>query len=267
MPQLAKKAQEIEAALGHSYLDAVKASVRSQIHSQAEPAQPMPVRGVDRGFIRAQTTPAILAKPYDKPPGKEIESFDPQLNPNVAIAGQMAPRPDEPSYIQTFKRGALRAYDRRDATVPIPNAPASAAGAPRTRGKAVFKARPGEAFGVSESGQDVDIKGRKIGYLASPAIVTPYGDVAARTADKQKADVAMGDQDPFAADTLEQMYGPHLKELRSNNGKYPTGYFKTELESAKKNKLVPPTTTLEEFKTSVQKGVKELQRREKEVRT
>lgn len=211
------------------------------------------------------TTPAIRAKPYEKA-AEGVESFDPQLNPMQAEAAKYAYNPNDPGYLQSFKRGAMRGFDRHDATTMIPNVPAELpVEAPKgKRGKQYLKTETGAPVGYAEDGQAIDSKGKKLGYMAQPALITPSGDTAIRTADKQRGDVSMGDQDPFAAATLDQLYGPHLKELRSNNNKFPAGYFKTEYEVAKKNKTVPSDMTLDAYKENVQNGVKELQRRENE---
>lgn len=115
-----------------------------------------------------------------------------------------------------------------------PSAPAT----PRAKpGKLQLK--KGEAVGIDETGESVDRKGKKMGYLTSPA--APMGTVNGMplrdTARRQK-DILISsdkgtlmDQDVFGANALKQLYEPHLKAMQDHFGdtgreEFPPGYFK-----------------------------------------
>lgn len=304
-PQILRKTQEIEAALGHAptgYLDRPPSrgeggggmgghNSREPING-APPPDMAPPSGVDyqqrvntilgqpaaapaqtvptqRGYLNASApTNTVRARPYDKVPPKN-EGFDPGLNPMLAEAEKYAAKPSDRADVAAYKAGVMRGFNRRVDVESIPNAEVATQPAPvrNKRGKVVIKGAPGEAVGITESGQPIDTKGRKLGYLKQPALVTPYGDVAIRTTEKNKGDVSLDDQDEFAAITLEQMYGPHLKELESNNGKFPPGYFKVEYDAAKKAGSLPKGMSLDDYTENVKKGIAELRRREKRVQT
>lgn len=98
-----------------------------------------------------------------------------------------------------------------------------------------LRVKPGQAIGVDENGQSVDIRGKKLGYLNQPAMVTPYGDVPIRTGERNAGDIAEADRDPFAMSVIEKKYGKHLDEVEFNNGKFPPGYFKGMKPEEKEN--------------------------------
>lgn len=215
LPQLAKKAEEIEAALGH--------------------------RPEQIGYLQASAPPTASAQGL-----KELRS-------------RPAQSPD-----QAFKGGAARGYDRESRVqerklipiAPTRPAPSYAQGAggiqtpadfpigmtesgrpiyatdhvpqPARQGKRTVIQMPKGAIGQNEQGQAVDVKGKKLGYLAQ--------DPNVRTLERRSKDVSLGEKDTydqFGVQTLQRDFGEHLKAMQENRDrdgmptdKFPTGYFR-----------------------------------------
>lgn len=233
-PQIAQSAKELEADLGHA---------------------PVGTGYLNAGYEKTPYDPKGL---INKP---ESQSYDPRTPVGSYLNGigilQRSPNKVDQQMGRALAEGLDYPDRLRKGEVDtlIPNAPSPTpvqAAPPKKSGKKYLISLPktGPA-GYDESGQAVDINGRKLGYLNQPAIVTPYGDVPMRTGQRTPNDVLLDQRDPFARSVIEQKFGKHLKELEFNNGKFPPGYFKK--------------MTAEE-KAGIQKGVQALQaiRREEE---
>ncbi len=104
---------------------------------------------------------------------------------------------------------------------PVPPAP--------TRGP--LKLKRGDAAGFDEKGESVDPRGRKLGYLATPA--APMGTVDGKPLTdlaRRKTDAPMDRRDKFGASALKQQYEPHLKAMQEHfqdtgAEAFPPGYF------------------------------------------
>lgn len=145
------------------------------------------------------------------------------------------------------------------ATVATP-APASKTGRGGTPASKTQKLamKKGQNVGFDETGESVDPKGKKLGYLASPG--APRGSIAGSRGDapltdlaRRKTDAPMDGRDVYGAQALKQMYGDHLKARQdhfSDTGReeFPPGYF---------NGLTP------EQRQSIEHGVESLRLAEK----
>lgn len=98
-----------------------------------------------------------------------------------------------------------------------------------------LKLKKGAAAGIDETGQSVDPRGKKLGYLASPtapmgAVTAPGREMPLRDLARRKTDAPIDRRDVFGAQSLKQLYAPHLKAMQDNfmdTGKedFPPGYF------------------------------------------
>jgi hypothetical protein len=94
------------------------------------------------------------------------------------------------------------------------------------------------AVGFNKRGEAVTVRGKNLGYLGEPALVTPRGEIPMRSGERRKSDILFDkdgnlmDKDKFGADALQQIYGDDLKVMQENrdeNGmptdKFPRGYL------------------------------------------
>lgn len=222
-PQLARKAQEIEDAIG--------------------PPRPMNVGYLQAGYEKTPYDPKGIenkkAQSYDSSQGDGREQL-------MLSIGQMQ-RSGDPAQ-QAMARGILEGLNtKKTRPAEIPNAPQARAlmvtEAPAPKGRRVIQLPPaGQPAGQTESGVPVDARGRKLGYLdAGPALVTPYGTTPVRTGERKKTDVvvdkdgALPSGDKFGADVMQRQYGADWAAVKENGGKYPPGYFDGMSAAKKKN--------------------------------
>lgn len=222
-PQIAKKAQEIEDAIGPprsaGYLNA------SETHPGVRR-----IYGVDPEKDPPPTTPGS----YYEMIGKLQRSGDPAL--------------------QAMARGFLKGDEPgRAAPQIMPNAPSPKYAGPEIKkttkkdGTVVIQVDPRAMIGTNERGFPVDIKGRKqLGYLEAPMIAAGGGELAGRTLGRGKKDITtvpynrskpwMGltlpPGDAFGADVLKREFGDDLKVMQENldgrgvpTDKFPRGYL------------------------------------------
>lgn len=214
-----------------------------------EPAKT--IKGFDVGPANVELTTGtatVTPAKSNKLNYAKTEEYDPrQLTPLQSYALGIGSLPDS---MMSFKQAALNTP-----TVNIPQGPAMEKNAQlNERGQVVYpdeQAKPNYQFklpaggvGQDEAGYVVDRKGKRLGSLDQ--------DENVRTLDRRPSDVSLADKDQFGSDQLERMYGPHLKEVEDNGGKYPAGYFDGMSKSRKAN---------------IKAGVVELMRRRKGNRT
>ena len=234
-PQIMKKAQEIADAIG-------------------PPSAPRATGYLQAGYEKTPYDPnGVMNKQGPK-------SYDSSLPGNAYFhqLGEMQQRTGDPG-TQAFAAGAAQGLTSgidaaRDAQ-PLPTSPAAPMKlvSPGTKTPRVIKL-PAGAVGQNERGQDVSAKGKNLGYLAKPGLVTPSGDTALRTGDRTGKDISFGDAGP-QVDALnnaemQKAYGAHLKAAEEYTGKgmFPPDYFKGMSADQK---------------AGIIKGVKELQQRAK----
>ncbi len=117
--------------------------------------------------------------------------------------------------------------------------------APIPAGKPVITAPAGQPFAVNERGESLDVRGKNLGYLNKQ-------DPSIRYADRRLSDVNMEDRDALGQSSLEQTFGPHMKEMvydpKTKKMQFSPGYFEG---MSKKDR------------EAIKAGVKELASREK----
>lgn len=242
LPQIARKAEEIEAALGPRPAGYLAQPARPELVGagtpQAEPAQPPKMRPGETASEAAM---------------RELRGREPQRLDTI--------------FRNAAERGFRRSAEREMGTRMLPPA-APPGGTPQLgepigtdelgrpiyedtmrpmRGR-VMRPEPGMPMGTDELGRPVDARGRAGGYLNQTAgafrtadrvgiDVDPSGNP--RMAGGRPTDVAAtsktGDFDQFATDVLETIYKPHIQAVEENDGKWPEGYFKDMSPAAKEN--------------------------------
>lgn len=221
-PQIAKKAQEIETALGHA-----------------------PVGYLEQQNVGYEKTPYDPRGLTDKP---EPKRYDPRSPAGSALAMLGSMKKYDPKIAEGIVRGMQKAKVQ-EGVKPIPNAPVPAQPEPVTptkgkRGRVVIPmGKPGEPVGVAEDGQAIDSRGRKLGYLnQGPALVTPYGDVPLSNPVRTPTGINVQPKDEFDAFWLEDHFGKHLKAMQDNrdaNGmptdQFPPGYFQGMSKKEREN--------------------------------
>lgn len=233
IPQIQAKAKQIEADLGYTptgYLQTV-------------------------GFEKTPGDPHGL---LDK---AEPEQYDPN-NANQGGGVQRAMGTFQRSNDQlqrAFAQGFMRQEGGLQAKSNlIPNAPSTApTPAPVAKNKRGQVIIPAGTLGMSESGQTVDHKGRKLGYLQTPTVAAPGGgSIPLRTGERRYNDVLMAplakpgkkqhtyleQTDPFVGTALEQKYGKHLRQSDVDqygmpNLKFSDGYFKGKSKAEREDIL------------------------------
>lgn len=106
---------------------------------------------------------------------------------------------------------------------------------------------------MDEAGREVKVPGDRSGPTNQKQFLKNEQDFGrVRTLERKPNDVSLADKDQFGSEQLEKMYGPHLKEVDDNGGKYPAGYF---------DGMSP------ERKQNIKAGVVELMRRRRGIRT
>jgi hypothetical protein len=247
---------------------------QAQDQAQREIAQFRAERAA-RGLSTPQAQPPAAAPPEPTPVGYLRMADAPAQTASEAALQRLRAESNN-SPFQTFKNaavlGAAKESRRQKGTMLLPNAPVAEdprftdPGAPigvhedgspayspgktwnqfyndpkndpRKRGRAMIKLPKG-AVGIDETGQAVDKKGKRLGYLNHPAMVTPTGDTPLRGADRRPSDIiitkdaGLADRDMFGAQHLQKTFGKHLKAMQENrdeNGmptdKFPADYFK-----------------------------------------
>jgi len=278
-PQIAKKTAEIEAALAPGYLAPQRPPGEAPIVAPSQARR--------RGYL-GPPTPVPAPAPAGAPPRASGTTLGPRgrntaaQRENIeALSGASDAAPAEPSTVgylrvaapptaaeaglkalrdappntpwAVFKNaallGAAEEARRQKGTQLLPNAPVPAPVEAKPAKGGVIPLPKG-AVGIDETGQAVDKKGKRLGYLAQPAMVTPYGDVPMRTSDRRPNDLlitkdeggTLQDDDALGTYHLQQMYGKHLNEVRENRGadglptdKFPEGYFKGMTKKEREN--------------------------------
>lgn len=92
-----------------------------------------------------------------------------------------------------------------------------------------------QAVGIDETGESVDRKGKKMGYLATPGAPmgttdTGNGKLPLKNLARHKTDAPMDKRDKFGAGALIELYAPHLKAMQdrfqdTGREEFPPGYF------------------------------------------
>lgn len=215
-PELLRKAQEIEDAIGPP------TQARSTLAG---------------GYLTAgyEKTPYDPKGLIDKPDSK---SFNGDTSPGMRGLG-MLQRSGDPG-LQAFGRGMIDGGSGSlpsQKIKPLETAPAAPMrlvkkNEPTGTGKKGSPRKlvlPAGAVGTNERGESVTARGRKLGYLAQPELVTPYGgSQQLRTGERNRNDVSVSrheGSDKFTGDALMQRFGEHLKEYEDNGGEFPRGYF------------------------------------------
>lgn len=222
-----------------------------------EPSAPDKLNPSYLQFAGYGPTPRVRAKETENF-DKDNMSYDPNFGKGPLMQA-FGPLPGDSDAVRAAKRAILKGlHSPQPHIVPIPNAPLPVQLPPR----GYLMAAPGEAIGVTERGEPIDMRGRKLGYLVGPSVATQHGDVAIRTGEYGKPNVAMTDENDFATATLEQSYGPYLKDLKEYNGEFPNGYFNNAYKEGLKSGMIPKGTSFEDAKKNIWEGVKELKYRE-----
>lgn len=216
-PQLIRKAQEIEDAIGPpralagaGYLQASAPAPTASEKGLAE-LRGRPAQRPDQIFkgAAAQGVNKAIAKSKIKPIPNAPAPAQP-VYPRARGGIQVAP--DEPIGMHEDGR-AIYATE--------------AAPKPVKKGKKTIIQLPDGAVGANERGESVNARGRNLGYLKQ--------DPNVRTLERGRADVALGEKntyDGFGAGVLKERFGEHLKAVEENRdqdgmptNKYPKGYF------------------------------------------
>lgn len=217
VPQLLRKAQEIESQIG--------------------PPGAAPVPPV-QGYLQAgyEKTPYDPKGLVDKPDSKQFDP-DTAVGRELNLMGGLQ-RSENP-YTRSFANAYLMARDGTNPPPqPMPTSPAAPMRIVKKGDKVgtknrVFAAKPGEAIGVNEQGEATDVNGRPVkGYLYTPSIETPSGSTPMRNADRRDNDVSgnIWDNDAFSNEAMERRYGKHYQEWNdyrgANKDGFPDDYFK-----------------------------------------
>ena len=255
-----RRVEEIEAARAPSYL------------AQLAPSQDVGLPAQGKGYEKTEYDPKGI---MNKKPGKEyngntdggrlleqhskMREFARDANPYLAAIGRGYLKPvDARTRGDAGKSKDLYSGERSGAPQIMPNAapiktgaapigmtesgmPIYAdadAGVPAPKGRTIIKIAPGAAAGINERGQSVGARGKNLGYLGQPALVTPRGDAPMRTGQRGFGDIVMSKDkglaspDAFGASGLQQMYGKHAQAMVDNrdaNGmptdQFPAGHF------------------------------------------
>jgi len=214
-PELLRKAQELEDAIG--------------------PPVPLNAGYLQAGYEKTPYDPkGLVNKPEPKP-------YDSRFSPQMYGLGMMQ-RSNDPGQ-QAFAKGVIEggAGDGPvTKTKMIESAPERPMKLVKSGAKpAKYLQLPkGQAVGMNERGESVDAKGKKLGYLGQPALVTPYNETPMRNADRRAADVSVSRHErgnKFSGDSLMKDYGEHLKEFEANRGEFPKGYFDGMSKTKKQN--------------------------------
>ncbi len=91
----------------------------------------------------------------------------------------------------------------------------------------IIRLPAGQPVGYAENGQMVDKTGKPMGYLREDQGAT-------KTLERGPKDVRAEDNDAFAEKTRDQLFGPYLKALDENDGRWPEGMFKGTSEAQRK---------------------------------
>ncbi len=238
MPQLARKAQEIEDAIGpprpvaSGYLQAAApptASDKAQADLRAYTGQQRLDTIFKNGARRA--LPGIIARgkigPIPNAPSP-TQPVGPQAKGGIQVA------PDEPI---GMNEDGTSIYASEPAPKPVK----------KKKGERTVIALPAGPVGSNERGQAVGTGGNSFGYLQQQ-------DPNVRTLQRRRLDVSLGEKevhDAFGTKVLQQRFGEHLKAMQDNRAadgmptdKFPAGYFGTMSKRAREE---------------IEKGVKALQ--------
>lgn len=229
MPQLARKAQEIENAIGPprpltgiGYLQASAPLEMPQVQNPRAPASEKaladlraePAQRPDTVFKNAarRAVPGIVSKKKIKPiplappqPGNAVGSADPiGMDEN-----------SRPIYASDSPRAAK----------------------PKKGQRTVIAIPQQGAVGQNDRGEAVDARGLSLGYLHG-------GTPNVRTLERRGGDVPVGAKDSydqFGVATLQRKYGVHLRAMQDNRDtdgmptdKFPDGHFTGMSKAARK---------------------------------
>lgn len=266
-PQLFKKAQQIEADLGHAPM----------------PGAPIPggyldsAPSVDALKARLQTAKTVKQGDgqggidYDKRAKKlgfekKPEEYDPRYQePLYNYQGAAAGLPlghrgklAAAGMLPTPHVADMQAYEQGNVMTPPVDVKPYKKGTPLTFA-------PGEPVAVTESGYGVDKKGKRLGYLDQEAL-----HPGIRYLDRRPTDIGLtgGDahggvhpsygQDADAQGMLGQMYGSYLRDYQGNNNRFFNEmFYKAQSPQDVKAGKKPEKLTPKEIE-NVKKGVKVL---------
>jgi hypothetical protein len=222
LPQLARKAQEIENAIGPpratGYLQA-SAPVQRQYHP-VEMSTPAAMRGElpvrrekapasEKGLAELRSRPAprpdqVFKAAAAREANKAKSKSKIKLIPN-------APSPDAPVYAPA--RGTIQVapgepigQHEDGRSIYATEAPPK----PTKKGKRTIIQLPDGAVGSNERGEALAAGGKNLGYLQDPNT---------RTLGRRANDISLGAQDTFdqfGAQTLQRKYGEFLEAAREN---------------------------------------------------
>jgi len=190
--------------------------------------------------------PGATARDVPRAQGSEDIGAQLTLGENAAVTLEaMTAAKVDPAYNRGFINGVQRPVPSVADTYKHEQIPEQVS-APATKlHPAIIPIADGAVAGRTESGQLLDNEGRPIG----PGEGMRYGN-------RLPSDVGLGsrtgDQDKFAQDAIELMYGDHLEAVEENGGKWPAGYFQNMSAETKEN---------------IKKGVTDLMRRRRNART
>lgn len=234
-PQLIRKAQEIEDAIGpprpvaSGYLQASAPAPAPPAHERALKDLRGTQQRPDTVFKNAarQAIPKQAAKSKIKPIPNAASPAKP---------GAPVPSGDNPIGMDEHGRSIY-------ASEPAPKA------AKKKKGERTVIQLPLGPVGMNESGQAVNSRGAALGYLRSQ-------DPNVRTLERHQIDVPVGERnayDQFGTQVLQQRFGEHLKAMQDNRDadgmptdKFPSGYF-SGMDKKRKEEIEKGVARLREF--------------------
>ncbi len=245
IPQLAKKAEEIEAALGH------RPEQIGYLQASATPSKADAAPGANQAFQSG------AARGYAREKGVQ----DRKLIPN-------APSPRQPRYYpQPLHPMHGAPVGMNEDGTPIPGT--DHVPKPVKKGKRTIIQLPqGEPVGHTESGIQIGAGPKRLGYLGRRAPADPNmqtlerrsKDVPVFALDKRTGRPANPNQityDQFGVQLLQREFGKHLKEMQENRApnagptdKFPPGYFEG-MSAARRLEIEQGVKRLQEIERGV----------------
>lgn len=217
-PQIAKKAAEIDSALGPPQIGYLTPPPAAAPQSIAAPAD------VPTGYLNIGNPTTLDPRGLLQDAPQKYYSSQTDAGKILHNAGELQ-RAGQPALAEALLHGLGIATGRKEGKMmPIPNAPAPAvvaAPAPMPVAKHIIipLGTPGAPIGTNERGEAVDIHGRNLGYLAQP-----------------DNPIVMPQLPPLPSDwsqqSLEKTYGKNLQDMQDNRNEdgtptdaFPQGYF------------------------------------------